>query len=168
MSDNHLSRRQALTLAAATACGCALTQTEILAQDGGKKSQRGGDDKTPMPTSLVIGKLSDFPEESFYDTFAKSKVYVRRLDDRLVVMSAICTHKGCALKQDEPDRLRCPCHRSSFNPQGTPTTDGPAKVALARYALKQADDGTITVDLTQSYSEKEWDKPGAMIPIPKS
>jgi Rieske Fe-S protein len=184
MSDPKLTRRQALTIVAVTACSCAMTE----AQDGDRPRRRGpgggggegggggGDgsgeaakEKTPPAKALVIGKLADFEKPGFYDTFTKTnKIYVRRLDDRLVVMSASCTHKGCVIKQDAPDvvTLRCPCHKSSFDAFGTPT-EGPAKTALPRYALTQSADGTITADLTRSFTEKEWDEPGAMIAVEK-
>ena len=31
----------------------------------------------------------------------------------------VCTHQGCRLWFDKPDtRLRCPCHSTSFSPEG--------------------------------------------------
>jgi cytochrome b6-f complex iron-sulfur subunit len=45
--------------------------------------------------------------------------YVRRVDDRVQAVSGICTHQGCRLWFDKPDdRLRCPCHSTSFSPAG--------------------------------------------------
>lgn len=152
-----LSRRQALTTIAATSAACACC---ALGAD-----EKPDDKNAPRPTSLAIGKLSDYPDQKFYDAFAKpAKVMVCRLDDRLVVMSAICTHKSCTLRVAEDKKLRCPCHKSFFSEYGT-AIEGQAKGSLVRYALKQADDGTITADLTQSFAEKHWDDPKAMIAI---
>lgn len=158
-----LSRRQALTtLAAATTAACA-----CCALGADEKPEKPDDKPAPRPTSVSIGKLSDYPDQKFYDAFAKpAKVMVCRLDDRLVVMSAICTHKSCTLKIAEDKKLRCPCHKSFFGEHGT-VLEGQAKSSLVRYALKQADDGTITADLTQSFAEKQWDDPKAMIAIKK-
>jgi Rieske Fe-S protein len=147
-----LSRREALTLAAA-ACACACA--------GGADEKP---DNKPMPKSLAIGKLADFDKEGFYD-FRDSKVMVSRLEDRLVVMSAVCTHKRCMLKIEEDKKsLKCNCHKSFFSEQGT-VTGGPAKSSLVRYAVSQKEDGTITADLTQSFSEKQWEDAKSFVPV---
>jgi cytochrome b6-f complex iron-sulfur subunit len=45
--------------------------------------------------------------------------FVRRVDGRLEAVSGVCTHQGCRLWFDQPDdRLRCPCHTTSFSPTG--------------------------------------------------
>jgi cytochrome b6-f complex iron-sulfur subunit len=45
--------------------------------------------------------------------------FVRRVDGRLEAVSGVCTHQGCRLWFDRPDdRLRCPCHSTSFSPDG--------------------------------------------------
>lgn len=45
--------------------------------------------------------------------------FVRRVDGRLEAVSGVCTHQGCKLWFDgSADRLRCPCHSTSFAPDG--------------------------------------------------
>jgi Rieske Fe-S protein len=45
--------------------------------------------------------------------------FVRRVGGRPEAVSGICTHQGCALWFDQQDdRLRCPCHSTSFSPTG--------------------------------------------------
>ncbi len=45
--------------------------------------------------------------------------FVRRVDGRLEAVSGVCTHQGCQLWFDRTgDRLRCPCHSTSFAPDG--------------------------------------------------
>jgi nitrite reductase/ring-hydroxylating ferredoxin subunit len=45
--------------------------------------------------------------------------FVRRVDGNLEAVSGVCTHQGCRLWFDAPDdRLRCPCHSTSFSPAG--------------------------------------------------
>jgi cytochrome b6-f complex iron-sulfur subunit len=45
--------------------------------------------------------------------------FVRRVDGKPEAVSGICTHQGCRLWFDAPDdRLRCPCHSTSFSPAG--------------------------------------------------
>jgi nitrite reductase/ring-hydroxylating ferredoxin subunit len=45
--------------------------------------------------------------------------FVRRVDGKPQAVSGTCTHQGCRLWFDAPDdRLRCPCHSTSFAPGG--------------------------------------------------
>ncbi len=45
--------------------------------------------------------------------------FVRRADGKAEAVSGVCTHQGCRLWFDAPDdRLRCPCHSTSFTPAG--------------------------------------------------
>lgn len=45
--------------------------------------------------------------------------FVRRVDGKPQAVSGVCTHQGCRLWFDAPDdRLRCPCHSTSFAPTG--------------------------------------------------
>lgn len=45
--------------------------------------------------------------------------FVRRVDSKPEAISGVCTHQGCRLWFDAPDdRLRCPCHSTSFSPTG--------------------------------------------------
>jgi nitrite reductase/ring-hydroxylating ferredoxin subunit len=45
--------------------------------------------------------------------------FVRRVDGQPQAVSGVCTHQGCRLWFDAPDdRLRCPCHSTSFAPTG--------------------------------------------------
>lgn len=45
--------------------------------------------------------------------------FVRRVDGKPEAISGVCTHQGCKLWFDAPDdRLRCPCHTTSFSPSG--------------------------------------------------
>ena len=45
--------------------------------------------------------------------------FVRRVGGKPEAVSGVCTHQGCRLWFDAPDdRLRCPCHSTSFSPAG--------------------------------------------------
>jgi len=49
--------------------------------------------------------------------------FVHRVDGQLEAVSGICTHQGCRLWLDAPDnRLRCPCHSTSFSLAGETLT----------------------------------------------
>jgi Rieske Fe-S protein len=45
--------------------------------------------------------------------------FIRRVDGTAEAVSGVCTHQGCKLWFDgSDDRLRCPCHSTSFSPAG--------------------------------------------------
>jgi len=45
--------------------------------------------------------------------------FVRRVNGQPEAISGVCTHQGCRLWFDaSDDRLRCPCHTTSFAPSG--------------------------------------------------
>jgi Rieske Fe-S protein len=49
--------------------------------------------------------------------------FVHRFNAQLEAVSGICTHQGCRLWLDAPEnRLRCPCHSTSFSLAGRPIT----------------------------------------------
>jgi len=49
--------------------------------------------------------------------------FVHRTDAKLEAVSGVCTHQGCKLWLDAPDnRLRCPCHSTSFSLEGATLT----------------------------------------------
>ena len=73
--------------------------------------------------------------------------FVRRVDGRVEGVSGVCTHQGCQLWFDKADdRLRCPCHSTSFAPDGQllthqlPTAPKP----LPRLAVREVD-GVVEV-----------------------
>jgi cytochrome b6-f complex iron-sulfur subunit len=63
-------------------------------------------------------------------------VVIRLVEDRVVVLSALCTHLNCLVNWDEETRrLVCPCHGAIFDINGTPLR-GPAPSPLASYPAK--------------------------------
>ncbi len=48
------------------------------------------------------------------DLVASFPVSVVRFNGAVIVLSAICTHKGCIVGADQ-GRLVCPCHNAAFN-----------------------------------------------------
>ena len=61
-------------------------------------------------------------------------VYIFRRDRDLTVVTAVCPHAACLVRPDG-EGFACPCHRSSFDPQGRPL-DGPAPRPLDRLEWK--------------------------------
>ncbi|CDO87081.1 (2Fe-2S)-binding protein [Mycobacterium triplex] len=67
-----------------------------------------------------VAASSDVPDGRMH-AFELGSVsgFVRRVDGKLEAVSGVCTHQGCKLWFDAPeDRLRCPCHSTSFSPAG--------------------------------------------------
>lgn len=158
MSD--LTRREMLRIAAVGICATCLGG-EAFADDDDKPRGPIGQGMKQFP----IGKLTDFPDVAIYDKYLRSnRVLISRLDDRLVAMSAVCTHKNKLVQLNSKTEIKCAAHGSLFSEQGT-ATKGPARVSLPRYAISQAADGTITVDTTKSFEEKKWDDAAALIKI---
>jgi cytochrome b6-f complex iron-sulfur subunit len=66
--------------------------------------------------------------------------FVTAHEGRLVAVSAVCTHVGCLLRANAPARrLDCPCHRTSFAPDGTVLFSqlAPHPAALPTYQVRE-------------------------------
>ncbi|MEC3914638.1 Rieske (2Fe-2S) protein [Nocardia sp. CDC160] len=71
-----------------------------------------------------IARSSDLPEGATV-AFDVGTVngFVRRAQGIPVAVSGVCTHQGCKLWLDAPaERLRCPCHSTSFSIEGEVVT----------------------------------------------
>lgn len=70
-------------------------------------------------------------------------VVIRPAEDRVVVLSALCTHLNCLVTWDEETRrLVCPCYGAIFDINGTPLR-GPAPSPLASYPAKIVGDEIV-------------------------
>ena len=69
---------------------------------------------------LRVAASADVPEGVMHPFDLGSVVgFVRRVDGKPEAVSGVCTHQGCRLWFDAPDdRLRCPCHSTSFSAAG--------------------------------------------------
>jgi cytochrome b6-f complex iron-sulfur subunit len=69
---------------------------------------------------LRVAASADVPEGVMRPFDLGSVIgFVRRVDGKPEAVSGVCTHQGCRLWFDAPDdRLRCPCHSTSFSPAG--------------------------------------------------
>jgi Rieske Fe-S protein len=72
------------------------------------------EDGTPVKFQLSIERV-----DAWNRSRAVESLYVRRAGDNVVAFSVKCPHAGCPVDW-APDRtFKCPCHNSSFNPDGT-------------------------------------------------
>ena len=118
------NRRQVIvgTSAAATAAAAGVTVDRFLL--GGNTSGETTDasaELTPTDGSWHrVAASADVAEGGMHPFDLGSVVgFVRRVDGTAEGVSGVCTHQGCRLWFDAPDdRLRCPCHSTSFSKEG--------------------------------------------------
>jgi nitrite reductase/ring-hydroxylating ferredoxin subunit len=89
---------------------------------GGEKTE--GELAPNAGTWQKVAASSDVPDGAMHPFDLGSVIgFVRRVDGKPEAVSGVCTHQGCRLWFDAPDdRLRCPCHSTSFAPTGQVVT----------------------------------------------
>ncbi len=96
-----------------------------------------------VSTVIRLGKAGAFPPGSV-KIIPEHKLQVVATDGGIAVLSLICTHLGCIVKETAAG-FDCPCHGSKFGPEGK-VLGGPAPSPLQWLAVSQAPDGTLLVD----------------------
>jgi Rieske Fe-S protein len=72
-------------------------------------------------------------------------VYVTRRAEEYQVLSATCTHLGCAVNWDPgAKRYQCPCHNGAFDPEGK-VLFGPPPQPLTRLRARVNQEGQLEV-----------------------
>ncbi len=121
------TRRQVMvgtSAAAAAAVGAVTVDRLVLHADEPSAASATADGGELMPNEgswQPIAKSADVSGDGVMHAFEVGSIvgFVRRVDGQPEAVSGVCTHQGCRLWFDEPDdRLRCPCHSTSFSPQG--------------------------------------------------
>jgi cytochrome b6-f complex iron-sulfur subunit len=122
------TRRQVIigTSAAAGVAAAAVTVDRLVVSTTGNPSDTTaaytGQQMTPDDgTWHRVAASADVADDGYMHPFEVGSVvgFVRRVGGRAQAVSGICTHQGCRLWFDQPDeRLRCPCHSTSFSPAG--------------------------------------------------
>jgi Rieske Fe-S protein len=119
------TRRQVVvgTSAAAAGVAAALTADRLLSSSGRTSSpaDSAAGDMVPSQGSWQPVASSADVADTVMHPFEHGPLvgFVRRVDGRPQAVSGICTHQGCRLWFDQADdRLRCPCHSTSFSPTG--------------------------------------------------
>ncbi|HEX9746396.1 MAG TPA: ubiquinol-cytochrome c reductase iron-sulfur subunit [bacterium] len=95
----------------------------------------------PEPSEkLRLGQAADF-SPGMVKTIPKEKVRIEVTDQGIAVMSLICTHLGCIVRETH-DGFECPCHGSTYKKDGS-VTGGPAPRSLKWLEVSQTIDGTL-------------------------
>lgn len=104
------------------------------------------------------GPVGNFAANGVYAAFRDQGFFIVRQGEKLIALSAICTHKKCKLNA-EPDRsFYCPCHGSTFGPNGH-VTEGPAKRDLPVYAIAVNESGQLLVTVQSLLHETVGHRP---------
>jgi menaquinol-cytochrome c reductase iron-sulfur subunit len=72
-------------------------------------------------------------------------IYLKRTGDEVVAFNVVCPHAGCAVDFDSRQgAFRCPCHNSSFSPEGARSANSPSPRDLDQLPVK-VEDGQVWV-----------------------
>lgn len=102
-------------------------------------------DSTPRADGfMAIGTVAELDEKGFVRDMESAMSPAIAIADPsgsgIIAMNSMCTHQGCSVEWSADDQLlKCPCHGSQFNPDGT-VAQGPAAAPLERYEAKVEDD----------------------------
>ena len=109
-----INRRQFLILTAATvATGCHALDDN-------------GSITTHKERVVDAGPAGNYAADGVYAGFRDQGFFVIRNGEKLIALSAICTHRKCRLFAEPNRSFYCKCHGSTFDPAGK-VTSGPAK-----------------------------------------
>ena len=125
VSKSTATRRHVIvgTSAAAAAAVAAVSIDRAFVDSGQVADGGNGGSSELTPTTgrwMRVAASADVPDGGMRPFDVGSVIgFVRRVDGKAEAVSGVCTHQGCRLWFDAPDdRLRCPCHSTSFAPAG--------------------------------------------------
>ncbi|GMA49130.1 menaquinol-cytochrome C reductase iron-sulfur subunit [Alicyclobacillus contaminans] len=130
------------------------------------------DDKLPKHV-----KFQEHIDDAWNSQDKDNDVFVIKYQNKLMIMSHVCTHLGCHVNGSEDNGksvapkynngqswFLCPCHGSMYNIYGVPTPNSPAPDPLAVYDYKVDADGSIYVGQAVSRKKETWNQlPGPTI-----
>lgn len=107
------------------------------------------------PSPIVsVGKPDRFPIDSVTSDPSLG-IFIVRVQQGFLAMSAICTHLGCMTEwRQEAGVITCPCHGSTFQRDGT-VIGGPAPRPLAWLKMWVGDDGDLMVDRSKTVAARK-------------
>lgn len=128
-----ISRRTFLMLTAGLAGGC-----QTASEPRAPTASRG--------RTLNAGPASAYAADGVYGNFRDQGFFVVRHGEKLFALSAICTHRKCALSAEPDGSFYCKCHGSTFDAGGH-VTKGPAKRDLPVLSARTTEQGQLIVDV---------------------
>jgi nitrite reductase/ring-hydroxylating ferredoxin subunit len=124
----------------------------------------------PASGGIDAGSVTEFKRPGVYDKLAATKkILLVRNGERLVAVSAICTHKACTVKcpgggGGGGGELKCSCHGSLFTPEGE-VKKGPAQVPLPHLGIATNDAGRVIIDPSQRFAHDKWGDPKSFVKL---
>ncbi len=120
---HNTTRRQVIvgTSAAAAAAVTAVSVDRLVIGGPASEVPAASGQLTPNSGSwLRVAASSEVPDGAMHPfDLGSVSGFVRRVGGKPEAVSGVCTHQGCRLWFDaSDDRLRCPCHSTSFAPSG--------------------------------------------------
>ena len=140
-----LSRRQALTGAAATGIGVPLlaacasgsgTATDSTAGSGGANGGSNGGGGTKQNPGGGLVATSDVPVGGGVILADQGIVVTQPTQGEFKAFSSTCTHAGCTVTQVSGGEIVCPCHGSQFSITDGSVDGGPAPAPLPSVAVQ--------------------------------
>ena len=128
-----INRREFLLLTAAFAAGCSsVANTGVL--------------PTTKERVVNAGPAGNYAADGVYVAFRNQGFFIIRRGEKLFALSSICTHRRCKLDAKADDSFYCPCHGSTFDPNGH-VTHGPAPRDLPVLTTSVRESGLLLVTL---------------------
>ena len=125
-----LKRRDFLALTAATvaavACPCGMAEA------------------ASAEHAIDAGPVSNYPTDGVYTTFRDRGFFLIRKDGKFSAIASMCTHRRCKINALPDHSFKCPCHGSTFTPDGK-VTKGPAKIDLPKFTASPNEQGHVIV-----------------------
>jgi cytochrome b6-f complex iron-sulfur subunit len=107
---------------------------------------------TPEPSQqLKLGPPEDYPVGTVR-SFDDQNVIIFRDEKGIFAISTVCTHLGCIVSYDSGNGFECPCHGSTFAPDGV-VTKGPAPTPLPWMEVSMLPSGQLVVDNASKVSK---------------
>lgn len=97
---------------------------------------------------VAVGPVADLDSQGFIaneDVAGGPVIVIRDPEDTdsLIALDSRCPHRGCAVEwQSADNQFVCPCHRSSFEPDGS-LVSGPASTSLDALEAKVEGDQVL-------------------------
>lgn len=128
-----ITRREFLILTATFVAGCSSMENAGVSPTGGERI-------------VNAGPAGNYAADGVYAAFRSQGFFIIRRGEKLFTISSICTHKRCKLEVERDRTFSCPCHGSTFDPDGH-VTEGPARRDLPVFATSVDENGRLLVTI---------------------
>jgi cytochrome b6-f complex iron-sulfur subunit len=114
-------------------------------------------DDVVIPVGKITINLSEYPllkadnGSDYVEVPGIPDIIVTRLPGPVYyAVTSECTHQACTVDTFDPQsgQLRCPCHFSTYRPDGT-IVGGPAPKPLLRFPVEAASDNQLVIDVSK-------------------